>query len=84
MTDIDKQTIIEASKSIADLLTVHWDEIKGCADSDEKSAASVALTLKLSFLKQVPVGVATISFAARVKDSVSFSGEQLKLKGVAE
>lgn len=84
MTDTDQQTIKQAAESVAGLLVAHWTAIKDCADGDEKSMANINLSVKISFAGNVPRGVVNISFAARVKDSVAFSGEQLKLKGVEE
>ena len=82
MSDTDKQTIKQAAESIAGLLAAHWNEIREFGEADEKAMASVGITLKISFAGKVPKGVANISFATRIKDQVSFSGEQMRLKGV--
>ena len=82
MNETDKQAIAEMAKTIGNLVAGHWNAIKDCADGDEKSMATVNLAVKFSFAKDIPVGVVNLSFAARVKDSATFSGEQLKLKGV--
>ena len=82
MTTTDQQAIAEMAKTIGNLVASHWNEIKDVGDADEKSIARVGITAVFSFAKEIPVGVINLSFAARVKDSATFSGEQLKLKGV--
>ena len=80
--DADRLAIEAAGASLIDLLSVHWSEIKDAVD--DKGMATVNASIKVSFIAQVPKGVVNISFAARIKDAASFSGEQLNLKGVGE
>lgn len=72
MNPIHETTIKEITKSFSDLLTVHYDDILNTVD-EETQRATVAVSVKLSFVKAFPSGTVGISFATKTKDEVEFN-----------